>query len=386
MKKKIVILGPITDVGGREVEVNIIAKALMNDYDVSILSTTYITNKSAALKDINGLEWTSIQEILYEKNVFIKTLSTFSKLYKKGKDKNYNYISNRIVKKFFELNNLYLDILKKELSKVDLVILPVQLTTKFLAEIIDFCDANKIKCVVRTTGTIGKIGKNISAFLKKIDLFVHHSNANAKNINRQIDLPYELVDQCTLNEEKLLDIPLNKNKPLIFGFIGRLSEEKGVIPLVDYFMESNNKLIIAGDGQQKEVILKKTERNPQIHYIGLLESNSISVFFKKIDVLIISSLEESGPLVGIEAMAAGKIIISTDVGAMKNRLKDTKNDFWFDIKNTTTLDEVILRINALSSNDLYQISESVRKTYLENYSVEKIKNEYQNIVSKLINA
>lgn len=386
MKKRIIILGPIADVGGREVEVNIIAKSLMNDYDVSILSTTYFTEKSATLNDINDISWTSLQKRLYKKNLFVKIMSVFYKIYSRGKDKNYNYISNTIIKKVYDLNKEYLDILKQELLNVEMVILPVQLTTKFLPEIIAFCYQNKIKCVVRTTGTIRKLDKNDFDFLKKADLFIHHSFTNAENMNSYMNLPYKLVDQCTMNENILLNVSLTKEQPLRFGFIGRLSEEKGIIPLTNYFIKNNYQFIIAGDGPQKEELLKNIEKNTQIQYIGLLQSDFLNDFFNKIDVLVIPSLEESGPLVGIEAMAAGKIIISTNVGAMKSRLIKTKNDFWFDIDEIQSLDEVIMKVNALDNQELIQVSESVRERYINSFSFNKIKEEYQKIVKKLIDA
>jgi len=386
MKKKIVIVGPIADVGGREVEVNFIAKSLASNYDVKILSTAYITSESVALNDLTGVRWTSLQKKLYSKNLIIKFLSNLYKIYTSGKEKSYKYTNNSIVKIFFDLDRIHLDILELELSNIDLVILPTQLTTKFLPEIIDICNSNKIKCLVRTTGTIKSIDDNNFDFLKKVDLFVHHSSANAENLNKQIDLPYELVDQCTLNEESLLDISLSKNKPLTFGFIGRLSKEKGIIPLVNYFREKKYQFIVVGDGPQKEDFLKRIDGKSQINYIGLLSSNAISDFFKQIDVLIIPSFEESGPLVGIEAMAAGKIIISTDVGAMKTRLNDTYNSFWFDINNIETLDKIITEIKNKDDEKLIQVADSVRKEYVVNYSNQNIKSKYQEVIKKLLDA
>ena len=52
-------------------------------------------------------------------------------------------------------------------------------------------------------------------------------------------------------------------------------------------------------------------------------------------------------MVGLEAMAAGKIIISTDVGAMKDRLLGTKNDFWFDLNTIDELNQIFEKLNTL---------------------------------------
>ena len=55
LKNKILLIGPIGDFGGREVEVNIIARALENDFNVSILSTGYMTADSFALKNLKEI-------------------------------------------------------------------------------------------------------------------------------------------------------------------------------------------------------------------------------------------------------------------------------------------------------------------------------------------
>lgn len=386
MKKKIIILGPIADVGGREVEVSIIAKALVHKYDVNILSTSYITKNSFALKNIDNVKWNSLQKIFYSKNIVIRFLSILSRKLNKGNSESCKYVSNSISKQFFNIDNEYVKILKQELLDAEMVILCTQLTTKFLPEIIDFCNSNNIKCLLRTTGTIRMVDKNSFDMLKKVDLFIHHSENNAKNLNDQIDLPYKIIDQCTLSEQALSKLPIINKKPFRFGFFGRLSKEKGIMPLADFFINTDYEFIIAGDGPQKEELINKIKENPKIHYLGLVQSNLIADFFKKIDILIISSHEESGPLVGVEAMAAAKIIISTNVGAMKSRLNDTLNNFWFDIEKIETLNDLIIKIEDLDDLNLNRISENVRYSYIENLSVNNIEKKYQNLVNSFLDA
>lgn len=50
-KKKILILGPISDFGGREVEANIIARSFLQDFQVHLLSTIFISKNSFAIID-----------------------------------------------------------------------------------------------------------------------------------------------------------------------------------------------------------------------------------------------------------------------------------------------------------------------------------------------
>jgi len=201
-KKNILIIGPIGDFGGRDVEVNIIAKALENTNNVNILSTGYITSKSFAIKDLKKIKWNSVPKILFKTNLIVNFISKISRLKNRGKLKSYGYVNNNFVKRFLNLDEKYIEILQTELNKVDIVILCVQLTTKFLKNIIEYCYEKKIPVIIRTTGTIRPFNIDEFMFLKKVNLFIHHSESNAKNLNSQIKLPYTIIDQCALYGSK----------------------------------------------------------------------------------------------------------------------------------------------------------------------------------------
>lgn len=382
-KKKIVIFGPIGDFGGREVEVNIIAKALQDNFDVTILSSTYMTENSFALNELQNVSWNCVSKSLYEKSSVLKTFAKFSKLKSKGKYLNYFYCNNAITKKIFNYNKLQWQVIENEIKNANLVLSCMQLTSQFLPEIIQFCSENKIPSLVRTTGTIRKFDSIKFNFLKKATLFIHHSQANALNLNNQINLPYVVIDQCALHEESLLKLPISARSNLRFGYLGRLSEEKGILELVTFFSNKKYCFKVAGNGPQKEIILQTIKKNSLCEYLGQFNSEQITAFFNQIDVLIISSHEESGPLVALEAMAAGKLIISTKVGAMEERLEGLQ-PFWFDVSHTASLNESIVKLESFTEEQLNELSKKIRNRYLEKYSFEKIKTSYLNLAKEFI--
>jgi len=185
LKNKILLIGPIGDFGGREVEVNIIARALENDLNVSILSTGYMTADSFALKNLKETKWESVSKKINTNNIFLYFLSLLSKTVNKGKLKNYAYLNNLVSKKLFDLDKLYQIEIEKKINESDLITLCMQLTSKFLPEIVVYCDEKKMPCLVRTTGTIRQVLESDASFLKKVSLFIHHSEANAGNLNNQ---------------------------------------------------------------------------------------------------------------------------------------------------------------------------------------------------------
>jgi glycosyltransferase involved in cell wall biosynthesis len=383
MKKKILITGPIGDFGGRDVEVNIIARVLEDEYHVKVLSTIYMSQDSYALQNLKKTAWNTVSKVIYENNNGINCLSRFSKFFNKGKDEAYGYVNNSLSKKLFDLDKLYLDILQKEILQSDLVLLCVQLTSKFLHEIVAFCDENKIPCLVRTTGTIRKVHENDADFLRKVSLFLHHSEANAANLNNQITLPYTVIDQCALTENDLLSQNSKPGKPFRFGYLGRLSVEKGILPVAHFFAQTDLPFIIAGDGPQKTELETIIAGKSNCIFLGLLSNKEIVSFFNQIDVLIIPSYEESGPLVGLEAMAAQKLIVSTKVGAMEERLKGL-NSYWFDIENLSSLQTCINQINDLSLDQYRQEVTQLKSKYLQEYSLNAIASKYKKLLLKIL--
>lgn len=381
--KKVLIAGPISDFGGREVEANIIAKALKNDFDVTLFSTGYMTHKSAALQGLANVSWGSALKNVVKNNFILNLFSKVSKIKNKGQLNSEAYINNSASKFLFNLDSLIWKQIEKQLKNTDVVILCVQLATKFLPEIVNYCHLNHIKCLIRTTGTISKIEVSEFQFLKKVDLFIHHSEKNANKLNLQIKLPYVIIDQCALNEDKLLELEHEIKGKLRYGYLGRLSAEKGIVEIAHFFANKAYNFIIAGEGLQEDEVKGVIRSSTHCSYIGAIENDKIYDFFNQIDALIIPSHEETGPLVGLEAMAAGKIIISTKVGAMEERLKDTINNFWFQIEDLSTLQQVINQIELLNLEQINKIGSELRCKYIQDYSLHATSTQYIEIVKSL---
>jgi len=128
----------------------------------------------------------------------------------------------------------------------------------------------------------------------------------------------------------------------------------------------------------------KSKEKKNIKFLGQINQQELYKFFKEIDVLVIASHEESGPLVGLEAMAAGKIIISTKVGAMEDRLFSTENDFWIDINEKKSINLSIEIIEQLKQADLVKIAEINRQVYVKKYSFATIKSQYLALIDNII--
>ncbi|MBF0196954.1 MAG: glycosyltransferase [Planctomycetes bacterium] len=112
------------------------------------------------------------------------------------------------------------------------------------------------------------------------------------------------------------------------GIAGRLNKEKGhelLIRSMQKVLKSfpNISLKIAGRGPLKEELENLSAElgiSDHIHFDGF--HHNISEFLKNIDIFILSSHYEGFGLVLIEAMAAGLPIVATDVGGVREVVKD----------------------------------------------------------------
>jgi glycosyltransferase involved in cell wall biosynthesis len=377
-QKKVLIIGPIADFGGREVEVKNIIKALSNHFEVELLSTIPMTAKSMAIADEN-VKWTTIQQELFDSKIIIRITSWLSKLQNKFEQPAYFLVANSFSTFFYNFYIEYLKIIKNKIDKVQVVIFCGVFENGFLKEIYEYSSEKNKIFLLRTTGTIRTIPSYLIRVLPQMDMVLVHSYANATGIKSISPHNVHIIDQTTLNELELLKLPIVAKQQLVYGYLGRFSAEKGILELLESFRNRAEKLIMAGSGPLEKDVKKMCSDN--IILIGEVPHNQIEIFFKSIDVLIISSLEEAGPLVGIEAMAGGKLIFSTVVGAMKERLRTSENNFWIGDKITNSIQELMGKVQKMDSSEIVRIRELNRKVYRENYSIEKVSRQYVQLIN-----
>ncbi|MDL2143354.1 glycosyltransferase [Flavobacterium tructae] len=372
MKKKILLIGPFGDFGGRELEVSFIASVLASKYEVYICTTGSVSEKSQVFNFNKDQKVFSVKDILCRTSFSIKLLCFLSYIKNHFRGIFTSYANNEIAKRYFNYDKKLNNILEELVKQYEVVFICADLSSAYMNQIITFSKKHQVKVIFRTTAQIKGIDFN---YLNDVDLFIHHSVNNAERIQLN---NYKIIDQCTFIQDQLLSLE-NNNGKTNFLLLGRLSEEKGFEEVIDYFVrckEQKDQLTIVGDGKLKEKLQLKYAGFPEIKFLGFVKSENLDSILKEIDCLIISSFEESGPLVGIEAMAAAKTIISTKVGAMTERLKNTLNDFWFDIRDYNTFKKEFQRFKNLDNDSLAEINNSLRNEYKKEYTMESIAAKY----------
>ena len=115
--------------------------------------------------------------------------------------------------------------------------------------------------------------------------------------------------------------------------IGRLEKVKGFDLLITSWKNIKTNLVIVGSGQEKQNLKNLINQNnlsTRIKIIDDVKRDELINFYKNASVLIISSRDEGGPRVALEALFLQIPVLSTDVGHMSNILPNEllakKND------------------------------------------------------------
>lgn len=181
---------------------------------------------------------------------------------------------------------------------------------------------------------------------------------------------------------------LKNNGYFIVGSVGRLSEQKGM----EYFILSylqvqkicpNVKYVIIGDGEKKEDLKRLVESlNISHNIIFLGYQENVRNIMSQMDLLVLSSLWEGFPLTPIEAFSVGKTIIATAVDGTIEIVTDGKNGYLVPAKDELMLADKIIKL--IQSETLRKNFENeARKTYINNFSYEKYKEDIINYYLKI---
>ncbi|PHN33295.1 glycosyltransferase family 4 protein [Pseudomonas sp. ICMP 561] len=120
--------------------------------------------------------------------------------------------------------------------------------------------------------------------------------------------------------------PPAKNAPLRFGYMGTLSEPKGLRWLIEQFQQLpiDATLQIAGRGQlDDEERLKALAHSPKISFVGYQAPED---FYKQIDVAIVPSIwNEPFGMVAVEACSWSVPVIASRMGGLPEIIQDQFN-------------------------------------------------------------
>lgn len=231
--------------------------------------------------------------------------------------------------------------------------------------------------------------KSFSVFLKSCSNIIVPSEiikSKIITISQNIEGKISVIP-WTINTKHILTKDIDIEQSIIFGASGRLHQLKGFHILIEAFSKvkfSNWKLIIAGDGEEKENLLEIAKKNNIEHKIIFLGwVKDIDKFFSNIDIFIHPSFSEGMPMVIIEALYNSKPIIATDVGSVKEMI-DNNCGFIIEKNNSDIMAE---KINYFLENTdvIKNMSNNSKKVFDEKFSTNIILTKVENVYEKVKN-
>jgi glycosyltransferase involved in cell wall biosynthesis len=200
-----------------------------------------------------------------------------------------------------------------------------------------------------------------------------------------------------INKKKILFIPSGisieknfvckplKEKPFKILLVGRLSAEKRfklVLEALSYIPKNIWHLTVVGDGPEKNALQQIALQHnlyDRINFVGY--QKNVDPFYQSADLLIISSVNEGCPLVALEAMSHGVLVLSTKVGYMTTLLNEDRG-FLVDVNITPA--ELAQKIKEIIKLD-YLIKIKILKNAFvfvyKNHNLAKNVNLFKNILN-----
>lgn len=169
-------------------------------------------------------------------------------------------------------------------------------------------------------------------------------------------------------------------QPITFGYIGTLSNVKGLDWLIEQFkkLNFNCTLKIAGKGDQAyESLLQEISSDAKVEFVGYVNSTE---FLSKIDVLIVPSLwEEPLGMVAIESLANHVPVIANKRGGLQETVKEGVNGLYCYDDRPDSLSEAMT--NLYEHPEQYnQFSHSARESVASILDANRLVSEYEQVL------
>ena len=175
----------------------------------------------------------------------------------------------------------------------------------------------------------------------------------------------------------------------LVGYVGRLSEEKGVLNFVKAIpkilkKENEIKFLVGGDGQLRnkiEAYLDENNLNDKVKLVGWIQHDKLPDYLNKLKLVVLPSYTEGLPNIMLEAMVCCTPVLATPVGAIPDVIEDGKTGFILEDNSPECIARNVIR--ALEHPNLDEIVKNARalveREFTYEAAVERYKKTLENI-------
>ncbi len=183
------------------------------------------------------------------------------------------------------------------------------------------CHGTDIRQFLKINWLAQRVAKELHALEGVFALTVDQKTT----IERLYNIPFEKIHLAGGGyDENIFYPPENKkiSDRTRLVYAGKLSHAKGLIPLLDAYENLQRihpvDLTIAGSGQgeEKEEINKRGNELG-VKFTGALSQVELADLFRESDIFVLPSYYEGLPLVTMEALACGLMVVTTDIPGLR---------------------------------------------------------------------
>ena len=238
---------------------------------------------------------------------------------------------------------------------------------------------------------IRKISKiMVQQALNKSDFIIFISHAVKHSFEKNFKLKkHNRVIYNGIPKNFFENVKEKSNKNNNITYVGRLSKVKGVDTLIEAFnliyrQYENIKLIITGDGEEKENLqnmIIKLKLNNNIEFTG--RKDDVIPILDETDIFIYPTVWEEGFGISvIEAMARGCIPITFNTGGLKEIITNNINGILVKDINVDSLAKAIERVINLPKEEKEKMREEAKKR-AKDFKIDKTINDIEMTLKSL---
>jgi len=291
---------------------------------------------------------------------------------------------------------------------------PIYLPSRQILSNFDIIHAYTFNTYSSFLGAASKIVKKSKVIMRSdLSSTTYHKAKNAPFQRTIVTYPFKIADavytftilekqyltNLGVNEHKIRVIPVgidykkfskatitDEDKLVSIGYVGRLCSQKGVhritAPLQRILREEKNASVTfigaIEDANYADVVLGSLKKYRNFKYLGYLRT--VLPFYKMCNIILTPSVEETGAITVLEAMASGKAVIASNINPINEYIEHERTGFLFNEEK-----EVYLYLKKLIENPnlIKEIGRRARKEaakYDWNLIIRRYEEMYRSVV------
>jgi glycogen synthase len=181
----------------------------------------------------------------------------------------------------------------------------------------------------------------------------------------------------------------------VIGFIGSLYLFEGLEFLVDAVLQllnqrSDVKLLLAGEGEVEASLRRRipSDKYEQIIFAGKIPHPQVKAYYSVMDVLVYPRVrsrltELTTPLKPLEAMAQQRVVVGSNIGGLRELIRDGETGCLVDPENVAALSQCLTRLID-DANKRQTLAQRAREFVVRERDWERIVERYFEIYGGLV--